>query len=207
MEQRLSYDCMVGNIRDVCFELSQLCRIFEGIEKYDRISLWSLRSMIHIWKYFKYRWYEGRSESSLEISVRHAYDHLNFVWNVRHIPIEQYTHLTSEEHFQWGKFPSHFVQKFQVTEKMKIEKPQGKNFNRLLMTIHFERAYALAKYLYSRIEAQELSGEQELELLICSIYREMNRGWNVRYYSTRAYHRNEEVAEKKWEEFPENMDS
>jgi hypothetical protein len=44
----------------------------------------------------------------IEISLRHAYHHLNLAWNARNIPNENYSNLTHSELKEWGKFPKGF---------------------------------------------------------------------------------------------------
>ena len=48
------------------------------------------------------------TEIELELSLRHAYHHLNFVWHVRHIETEKYSKLTQSDFIRWGKFPKGF---------------------------------------------------------------------------------------------------
>ncbi len=51
----------------------------------------------------------GESEQiELEISLRHAYHHLNFAWNTKNIPSEKYANLTDSEFKEWGRFPQDF---------------------------------------------------------------------------------------------------
>ncbi len=45
------------------------------------------------------------SEGKLQIMLEHAYHHLNFAWNIRHIPSAQYAHLTDKEFNAWSKHP------------------------------------------------------------------------------------------------------
>ena len=45
------------------------------------------------------------SEIELKIMLRHAYHHMNFAWNIRHIPTAQYAHLTDDEFARWGRYP------------------------------------------------------------------------------------------------------
>jgi hypothetical protein len=44
----------------------------------------------------------------LELSLRHAYHHLNTAWNVRHTKTEKYKSLTKSDFRKWGKFPKGF---------------------------------------------------------------------------------------------------
>jgi hypothetical protein len=46
------------------------------------------------------------SEVELQIGLQHAYQHLNFSWNIRRIPTTQYANLTQEEFDKWGRYPS-----------------------------------------------------------------------------------------------------
>ena len=51
---------------------------------------------------------KNRSEGRLEVSLRHAYHHLNFAWHVRHVKTEKYAALTDSDFRRWGKFPKGF---------------------------------------------------------------------------------------------------
>jgi len=46
------------------------------------------------------------NEADFQIGLRHAYHHLNFAWNIRHVPTAQYAKLTDAQFEQWGKYPS-----------------------------------------------------------------------------------------------------
>jgi hypothetical protein len=46
------------------------------------------------------------NEGNLQVGLRHAYHHLNFAWNIRHVPTTQYTHLTQAQFDRWGTYPS-----------------------------------------------------------------------------------------------------
>jgi hypothetical protein len=46
------------------------------------------------------------SEGELQIMLEHAYHHLNFAWNIRHVSTKRYSHLSDDEFNEWGKFPS-----------------------------------------------------------------------------------------------------
>jgi hypothetical protein len=43
-------------------------------------------------------------EGEFQVMLEHAY-HLNFAWNIRHVPTKRYASLTDEEFNQWSKFP------------------------------------------------------------------------------------------------------
>jgi hypothetical protein len=48
------------------------------------------------------------AEVELELSLRHAYHHLNSAWNVRHTETKKYRNLTRSDFKKWGKFPKGF---------------------------------------------------------------------------------------------------
>ena len=48
---------------------------------------------------------EKPEEVELELSLRHAYHHLNFAWNIRNFETEKYANLTDSDFNKWGKFP------------------------------------------------------------------------------------------------------
>ncbi len=45
-------------------------------------------------------------EIELQLSLQHAYHHLNFAWNIRRVPTKRYVHLTQEEFDEWRKYPA-----------------------------------------------------------------------------------------------------
>ena len=44
-------------------------------------------------------------EIEFQIAMQHIYHHLNFAWNTRYDPIENYTDLTQEQFIKRGRFP------------------------------------------------------------------------------------------------------
>lgn len=46
------------------------------------------------------------NEADLQVRLCHAYHHLNFAWNVRHVPTSRYAKLTKSQFTRWGKYPS-----------------------------------------------------------------------------------------------------
>ena len=46
------------------------------------------------------------SVEALQVGLLHAYHHLNFAWNIRNVPTEQYAKLTQKQFKRWGKYPS-----------------------------------------------------------------------------------------------------
>ena len=50
---------------------------------------------------------DGRkpAEGELQVMLEHAYHHLNFAWNVRHVSTRRYSNLSDDEFNQWGKYP------------------------------------------------------------------------------------------------------
>ena len=47
-------------------------------------------------------------EVEFELSLRHAYHHLNFAWSIRNVETEKFKNLTDDEFHKWGKFPNGF---------------------------------------------------------------------------------------------------
>jgi hypothetical protein len=58
-------------------------------------------------------------EIELQILLEHAYHHLNFAWNIRHIPTKRYSKLSDGEFNQWSKIPKEI-------EEYKLEKEETK---------------------------------------------------------------------------------
>ena len=48
------------------------------------------------------------AEIEFELSLRHAYHHLNSAWNIRHTKTQKYRKLTESDFKKWGKFPKGF---------------------------------------------------------------------------------------------------
>ena len=48
---------------------------------------------------------DARTEGRLEVSLAHAYHHLNVAWNARRIPMSLYASLTDAQFNAWGAFP------------------------------------------------------------------------------------------------------
>ena len=44
-------------------------------------------------------------EIDLQLGLQHAYHHLNFAWNIRHVTTERYANLTEKEFKEWGIYP------------------------------------------------------------------------------------------------------
>src|SRR3954464_5154701 len=44
-------------------------------------------------------------EVNLQIMLEHAYHHLNFAWNIRHVSTKRYSKLSNDEFNEWSKFP------------------------------------------------------------------------------------------------------
>ena len=57
---------------------------------------------------------EVLSEGEFQVMLEHAYHHLNFAWNIRHVSTKRYTRLTDDEFNQWGKFPKE-IEESQIT--------------------------------------------------------------------------------------------
>lgn len=44
-------------------------------------------------------------EGELQIMLEHAYHHLNFAWNIRHVSAKRYANLTDDDFNLWAKIP------------------------------------------------------------------------------------------------------
>ncbi len=56
------------------------------------------------------------SEGELQIMLEHAYHHLNFAWNIRHVHTKRYLKLSDEEFNQWSKFPKE-IEEWKIRKK------------------------------------------------------------------------------------------
>jgi hypothetical protein len=45
------------------------------------------------------------NEGEFQVGLCHAYHHLNFAWNIRHVETSRYAHLTQADFDRWGKYP------------------------------------------------------------------------------------------------------
>ncbi len=48
------------------------------------------------------------AEVEFELSIRHAYHHLNTSWHARHTETEKYRNLTEADFKAWSQFPKGF---------------------------------------------------------------------------------------------------
>jgi hypothetical protein len=46
------------------------------------------------------------NETALQVGLRHAYHHLNFAWNIRHVSKSRYASLSRKEFEEWGRYPA-----------------------------------------------------------------------------------------------------
>lgn len=54
-----------------------------------------------------HRLLSGRlNEAALQVGLRHAYHHLNFAWNIRHVPTSRYASLTQKQFEEWSRYPT-----------------------------------------------------------------------------------------------------
>jgi hypothetical protein len=49
---------------------------------------------------------EELEAGELIVMFGHAYHHMNFAWNARHVSDEKYRNLKGEDFNEWGKFPT-----------------------------------------------------------------------------------------------------
>ena len=75
---RLNRDNVLYNIRDAREELQRIEKLLED---------------------------ENVSEIELQALLEHAYHHLNFAWNCRHVSDNRYKNLSDEDFNEWSKFP------------------------------------------------------------------------------------------------------
>ena len=89
--KRLNWDCIAPNISEARLALQDLEMIMAGSGRIMELSD-----------------PPQRSEGFLETSLRHAYHHLNFAWNIRYIKTARYKGQTRADFKKWGKFPPGF---------------------------------------------------------------------------------------------------
>ena len=63
------------------------------------------------------------TEGELQIMLEHAYHHLNFAWNIRHLPSKRYGKLSDAEFNRWGKFPKE-IEEWKIEKKAKKSRPK-----------------------------------------------------------------------------------
>ena len=78
----MNYEIILSNIREAREEIEKLEAKISSTDKPDLVEL--------------------------ELSLRHAYHHLNFAWNVSNIETKKYANLTDKNFSDWGKFPKDF---------------------------------------------------------------------------------------------------
>jgi hypothetical protein len=75
----LTWENITGNIKDALKEMQKLDRQISSGDMPDEVEF--------------------------QIAMQHIYHHLNFAWNIRHEPIENYVGMTKDQFNLWGKFP------------------------------------------------------------------------------------------------------
>ena len=75
---RLNWKNILYNIKDAREELERIEKIIEG---------------------------KGISEIELKVALEHAYHHLNFAWNIRHVPDKRHKKMSNEDFNEWSQFP------------------------------------------------------------------------------------------------------
>ncbi len=68
---------------------------------------------------------EKPAEDELQIMLEHAYHHLNFAWNIRHVSTKRYSQLSDDEFNEWSKFPK----QIEVSKIVKRRKRGAKKRN------------------------------------------------------------------------------
>ena len=58
------------------------------------------------------------AEGKLQVMLEHAYHHLNFAWNIRHVPTKRYSKLSDAEFNRWSKFPKE-IEEWKIERKKK----------------------------------------------------------------------------------------
>lgn len=58
------------------------------------------------------------AEGELQVMLEHAYHHLNFAWNLRHISTKKYSQLSDDEFNEWSKFPKQ-IEVYNIVKKSK----------------------------------------------------------------------------------------
>lgn len=48
---------------------------------------------------------EEVEEEALRVMMQHAYFHLNYAWNARHVTTERYAECTDRDFKRWGSYP------------------------------------------------------------------------------------------------------
>jgi hypothetical protein len=76
---RINWKIVASNIQEVREELNRLAQLLENAEE--------------------------RNETELQVSLQHAYHHMNFAWNIRHKRTREYATLSHRNFKAWGRFP------------------------------------------------------------------------------------------------------
>ena len=82
MKNKMNYEIVLSNIREAREEIEKLEAKIASSDKPDEVEF--------------------------ELSLRHAYHHLNSAWHIRNIKTEKYINLTDTDFKNWGKFPTGF---------------------------------------------------------------------------------------------------
>jgi len=57
------------------------------------------------------------TEIEFQIMLEHAYHHLNFAWNIRHVSTKRYSKLTDKEFNRWSKHPKE-IEESKITSRI-----------------------------------------------------------------------------------------
>lgn len=56
------------------------------------------------------------SEIDFQIKLEHAFHHMNFAWNVRHVSNKRHKKMSGEDFNNWSKFPEE-IEIYKIEEK------------------------------------------------------------------------------------------
>lgn len=79
MDKDLNWEIILTNIKEARKELQKLEKEIKAVER--------------------------PTELNLELSLRHAYHHINSAWNIRHKSSEEYAKMSDADFKKWGRFP------------------------------------------------------------------------------------------------------
>lgn len=76
---KLNWEFILYNLRDVREQIDEIIRLAEA---------------------------EDLDEIGFQIKMEHAYHHLNFAWNIRHVSSDRSSKCVAEDFNEWSKFPN-----------------------------------------------------------------------------------------------------
>jgi len=165
-EKRFNWEIMLANYREAWGELDTLLGEVTRLSQADADNPDS-----------KFRVF------ALRVSLGHAYHHVNFAWNSRHVDEARVIRCETKDFNDWDRFPRCFKRLWPSPSQCKVKPREVGCSGRLVLEPirrNVKEAVAEIEALYKAIEAKVPMTEAELAERMVRLYQWMNRIWNER---------------------------